>query len=399
MANVDPNTGYPPCVAGECWLGNMVLVKRLYTPGQIDRAGRALIASGASVEASMQAIDAVLITDHWRTAHSHPLELARQSLHARAVSVNPKVIIAERLKRLESITEKLTREPQMRLSTMQDIGGCRAVLRDPREVAELVRAYGDVADLKKTDYVARPRISGYRSTHLIWRFRSQGTSDVSYDKMRIEIQIRTALQHAWATAVEIASTFTGHDLKSDRPKCNDARWVRFFALMGTALAMMEGGPAVPNTPTNEAELIRELRRLAEDLRVQTLMKRWSSLTNIGGDVSRKKTLDARLFLITLRPWETKWYLKVKAYGASKAQEAADERIRLEKESRECPEYRGMQVALVAVESIDILRRAYPNYYADTTEFLKVLQTVLYGSAPLSCLAEDFAPLGLIRVVQ
>ncbi len=363
-------TGLSFCAQPARWLGNMVQVQRQYSPTQIDRAGRVLIDAGASPD---QISEAVTVIDNWRTAHSYPLELARTLLYERAVAVNPKPVVAERLKRLESIREKLSRESVMKLSRMQDIGGCRVVFRNTDEVKELVRAYEGLPDVKVTDYVANPRISGYRSTHLIWRFRSEDASTAGYNNMRIEIQIRTALQHSWATAVEIASTFTGNDLKSDHPKCGDTRWVRFFALMGTAMAMREGGAPVPDTPTNKGELVRELGRLSHDLQVQRLMKRWSKLTAIRRD---KLHPNARLFLITLRPSENHWYLIVKAYMEDQAQEAAKERVRLEKESRAS---RGVQVALVAVESIDMLRTAYPNYYADTTEFLKALQMILYGA--------------------
>ena len=375
------DTGYSPSFAGECWWGTMVREKRLYTPGQIERAGRTLTNSAASKD---ELTEAFSIVDNWRTAHAYPLELARNALDQRVAEICPdavipeRPIVSERLKRIESIREKLIREPKMNLVTMQDIGGCRAVLRGPEEVEKLLRSYAGVADLKTTDYIASPRVSGYRSTHLVWRFRSQDSSTADYNNMRIEIQIRTALQHTWATAVEIASTFTGQDLKSDHPKLQDpdlgSRWVRFFALMGSAMANCEGGAPVRDTPTDKNDLIRELGRLTNDLRVQHLMKHWSKVTTIR---DTKSNAGARLFLIVLRPHETQWYLKIKPFSAKDADKAAEERIRLEKESRET---RGMQVVLVAVESIDMLRRAYPNYYADTAEFLKALQAALHGSS-------------------
>ena len=38
------------------------------------------------------------------------------------------------MKREESIREKLMREPTMKLSKMQDIGGCRVILQNMKEV-------------------------------------------------------------------------------------------------------------------------------------------------------------------------------------------------------------------------------------------------------------------------
>jgi hypothetical protein len=353
----------------------MMQARRLYTPGQIDRAGKTLTNPSASKDEMTEAFS---IVDNWRTAHAHPLELARKALNERVHAIDPTAIVAERLKRLESISEKLIREPKMNLYTMQDIGGCRAVLRGTEDVEELLRSYANVPDLKVTNYVAGPRRTGYRSIHLIWRFRSQDSSTEDYNNMRIEIQIRTALQHTWATAVEIASTFTGQDLKSDHPKFHDpevgSMWVRFFALMGSAMADCEGSSPVQNTPIDKGDLLRELKRLSKELRVQQLMKHWSKVTTIE---AMKAHANARLFLIVLRPHETQWFLIVRPFGDKESDIAAEERIRLEKESRET---RGMQVVLVAVESINMLRKAYPNYYADTTDFLKALETALHGSS-------------------
>jgi hypothetical protein len=362
----------------------MVQAKRSYSSGQIERAGKILANRSASKE---EIAEAFVIVNNWREAHAYPLEMARQDLFKRVMSIDRTAIIAERLKRIESISEKLIREPKMNLFRMQDIGGCRAVLRSTKEVEELLRSYADLPDLRTTDYIACPRISGYRSIHLIWRFRSQDSNTADYNNLRIEIQIRTALQHTWATAVEIASTFTGQDLKSDHPKLQDpamgSKWVRFFALMGSAMAISEGGAPVRDTPTDKAELLRQLKNLAKELRVQQLMKHWSKVTTIRGVQANAK---ARLFLIVLKPHETQWRLSVTPYGARDAQKAAKERMRLEQESRDS---RGMQVVLVSVESIDILRRAYPNYYADTTDFIKALQTALHGSSQNPPLLREF----------
>src|SRR5690349_5802330 len=100
---------------------------RKYTAGQIDRAGKIL----SSQNASKQEIDdAIAAMDSWRLAHTGPLEMARVALELKARSINPNATIGMRLKREESIRGKLLREPTMKLSKMQDIGGCRLILRD-----------------------------------------------------------------------------------------------------------------------------------------------------------------------------------------------------------------------------------------------------------------------------
>ena len=80
------------------------------------------------------------------------------------------------------------------------------------------------------DYVGCPRESGYRSIHLVYRYRSD--KNPAHNDLKIEMQLAAPrLQHAWATAVETVGTFKGQFLKSG---LGDMEWLRFFALTGSA---------------------------------------------------------------------------------------------------------------------------------------------------------------------
>ncbi len=110
---------------------------------------------------------------------------------------NPAGRVAQRLKRMPTILDKLEREPGMNLARMHDIGGCRAILPDeatiycvvrrirsrPRHLWGIVREY---------DYIKHPKSSGYRGIHLV----------VRRDGRLIEVQLRTPSQHRWALNVE-----------------------------------------------------------------------------------------------------------------------------------------------------------------------------------------------------
>ena len=54
---------------------------------------------------------------------------------------NTNIIVAERLKRLDSIVNKLKREPIMSLWTMQDLGGCRFIVPTLEEVYDYANKY------------------------------------------------------------------------------------------------------------------------------------------------------------------------------------------------------------------------------------------------------------------
>ena len=56
-------------------------------------------------------------------------------MHLRRLAASRKdLIVAERLKRLDSIINKLKREPSMSLWAMQDLGGCRFIVPTIKEV-------------------------------------------------------------------------------------------------------------------------------------------------------------------------------------------------------------------------------------------------------------------------
>jgi len=355
------------------WFSSMSTAARRYTAGQIDRAGKVLSSPTATKQDSD---DAIAVMDSWRVAHNHPLEMARAALESRAKIISPNPTIGMRLKREESIRGKLVREPTMKLSKMQDIGGCRVILRDMKEVENLVSLYAKDAGITITDYIENLRVSGYRGKHIIWRFEGDGGEDTGYKPMRIEIQVRTELQHSWATAVEVCSTFTAQNLKSDHPLVSDERWVRFFALMGSVMAMREGGGPVKGTPSEKAKLLGELKILSTALRVSEIMNRWNTATEIINAAANDP--QAHHFLIELQAFDhIRARVNVTAYGKGHEQQAAEQRVYLEKDARTKI---GIQVALVAVQSVDTLRVAYPNYFSDTQRFLKELDVALHGTA-------------------
>ncbi len=151
---------------------------------------------------------------------------------------------------------------------MQDIGSCRAVVRSLRGIRRLVTLYEQSTfkhELSRsTDYIAKPRSSGYRGVHLIYRYHHKEPSP--YNGLRIELQIRSRLQHAWATAVETVGTFLRQALKSS---LGNDEWLRFFQLMGSAIAIREGTAFVPGTPTDRTELITELREAFNRLQIES----------------------------------------------------------------------------------------------------------------------------------
>ena len=95
-----------------------------YSRTQISRAGE-LIKKGQLSETDL--VTSEQIIDNWRASHAFPMHIIYMHLR-RLCQKRPDAIVAERLKRLESIKNKLRREPTMNLWSMQDLGGCRVIV-------------------------------------------------------------------------------------------------------------------------------------------------------------------------------------------------------------------------------------------------------------------------------
>lgn len=348
-----------------------------YSASEVDRAGAILTSS--NIDTSDSGVEGALnVLNNFRSSHSFPLHIIKMLLKQRSEKEDRRVIVSQRLKRLPSIYAKLAREENMRLSQMQDVGGCRAILADIGAVQRLVDRFelarrknpkGRHIFSKPKNYINEPKIDGYRSVHYVVRYQSENDRNTIYNGSRVEIQIRTRLQHAWATAVETVDILAGRSLKFDiRSNLESPNWKRFFALMGSAIALREGMPLVPNTPTDSEGLATELRGLCNSLQVEPFLRGFETAMQT---ITGKNASDAVEYILVLNT-ETR---RVSILPFRKhEQESADVRyLELEKEHQS---NRRVQVVRVSVKDIKSLRAAYPNYYLDTHEFLNAVATAI-----------------------
>ena len=108
------------------------------------------------------------IVNRYRALHNYPLTLIRQGLSSRAHKVADDTVVTQRIKRLPAIFHKLSMRPTIRLSQIQDIAGCRAVVPTVANVYELVELQRQALTKSKplTDYIESPQQTGYRGCHL-----------------------------------------------------------------------------------------------------------------------------------------------------------------------------------------------------------------------------------------
>lgn len=335
-----------------------------YSRNAVTAAGRTYIDPTASLADRELAL---VVINNWRSSHRFPLNTHQVNLRRLSGESDADFLVAQRIKRLPSIVHKLERFQGMDLARVQDIGGCRAVLSSVDAVRDVAKAYKSRrtrSELAREDwYIDQPQKTGYRGVHLVYKYRGDRTR--AWDNLKVEVQVRSRLQHAWATAVETVSTFTRQALKSNQ---GEDEWLRFFALMGSALAMREGTTPVPGTPTDPRELGRELRRYSQQLQVQSRLNAFGATLQQAAEEFNTK---GRAFILELKVQETDAALRIRSYNNARI--ATDEYNALE---RVAETEQGMDVVLVSVASLASLRRAYPNYFLDTAFFLEAVNEAI-----------------------
>lgn len=328
-----------------------------YTQRQVNDAGNVIRNPGA---AKIETLEAINVIDNWRAAHAYLLQVFYMNLRRRAGSRDD-IIVAQRLKRLDSIVGKLKREKGMQLSRMQDLGGCRFVVPTIKEVysysfkLQLSRIRHEFK--RKYDYIAEPKKSGYRSLHLVYKFQSDTPGKEEYNKnMLIELQFRTHLQHIWATALETMGLFTQQALKAGQGS-EDIK--RFFVLVSSLFAIKEECPIVPGTVGDERELISEIEQINDQIHVLDILKGISVAINHQSEYHK----DKRGYYILTLNYINKT-IRIGYYKPSETEKANKEYNSIEESSIGKP----IDSVLVRASSVNAVRAAYPNYFLDIGEF-------------------------------
>lgn len=336
----------------------MALVKPEYSKKAVGRAGEKLLENQLSHETFDD--DALDILNNWRLSHSYPLDKLVEILSKNTQKVDTKYLIAQRIKRIPSIVGKLERFPQMRLNRMQDLGGCRAV------VSSIDNVYSVVSELKSSrflhklknekDYIANPKDSGYRGYHLVYAFQNNKYPELN--GLQIEMQIRTGIQHSWATAIEVIGAFTAQSLKSSLGNIN---WLEFFQLVSDCFYSLERNETL-NCDVNR------VKQMAIDLNVVKFLNACALTVN---HIDANPKEKAAYYLMELNPKEN--LITVTNFNHSMLKQAGEHYLQREKDMKDVV---GGEVALVSTNELDNLRNAYPNYFADTKTFMNNLSRVI-----------------------
>ena len=340
-------------------------MSRKHSNNEIKNAGKVL-ANPKSYSAS-EYEDAQNILTYWRTIHAPAINTFQATLRDKLKRFGFKdCLIAQRLKRSVSIVSKLQRIKTMKLSTMQDIAGLRAIVKNVDQVRDLESSYRasifnhNLIDDK--DYISKPAASGYRGIHLVYEYVN--SKNLEANGLKIELQIRTKLQHTWATAVETMGTFLNHSLKSSEGPVD---WLEYFALVSAGFSILEKSP-VPKqfSLMTEREIFQKIVDDSLSLDVSSKLRAFS----VAGEHIAQTGINSKYNLITLNL--EKRIVNVKSYSARQLEQANIDYTNIEKEINKGAK---IQAVLVSTGSIESLRKTYPSYFLDSHEFLNKLNLI------------------------
>jgi putative GTP pyrophosphokinase len=171
-----------------------------------------------------------------------------------------------------------------------------------------------------------------------------------YKGLFVELQYRTYVQHAWATAVEVIGVITESQPKFQR---GDVRFERIMVLASEILARaFEDSFGCLRDRSNE-EVLQEFIALDGEI---GLLKMLRGLNAADKDVSTKRNV--------ILMFSENEALEVKSY-----RDATDALRALFELERQHP---GMDVVLVRADTSDEVRIAFRNYFSDAKEFISLI---------------------------
>jgi putative GTP pyrophosphokinase len=302
------------------------------------------------------------ILHNWRAAHAYVLSIFVQGLNRKIRALGLKnVVVTQRLKMKSTIIDKLAQGRASDLSTMHDIAGCRVICRNLDEL-ELIRAAFNSRKVlhkrtsgEKFNYLLNPKESGYRGIHDVFSHESKITGMSPWNNLRVEIQYRTQVQHAWATGVEVCDRIFKDRLKFGQGEIAHAL---LFSLWSEALARHPEGMKSCHPDLSGSDLLDRIKSLDAHVKV---LEAFGKLLSFKGKIRSGRNL-----LLSIgednRP-------KVQSYASFPKALAAAEVV--ERNGAE-----GAFAVAVRGRNTTELRSAFRNYFNDTKELVNLMEESL-----------------------
>lgn len=323
-----------------------------YPGGSKSRVNRA----GENVRKGAQTAEDLRVIDEWRAAHRGVLNTFQAILRNRTRGTA--ISVAQRHKRKRTIFDKLQRLPGMQLARMDDVAGCRLIFKRQKDLYAFRRSFHKARfnhkrrnDLDKYDYIKTPKETGYRGVHDIYEYDVKSFVGRRLAGLNLEIQYRTLIQHAWATAVEVIGFITESQPKFQK---GDKRYEHAMALASEILARAHESQTGPFPTMQDRDLVASFLAIDRQL---GLLKMLRGLSAANRDVSAKRNA----ILIFSATGE----LEVQAFRD--APDALRALFDLEKQ------FPDRDIVLVRADTSEEVRLAFRNYFSDARDFIRLLE--------------------------
>lgn len=247
----------------------------------------------------------------------------------------------------------------MQLARMDDVAGCRLIFQNIEDLNKFRVNFHRARfnhkrrnEASKYNYITTPKNTGYRGIHDVYEYDVKSNAGKNLAGLNIEIQYRTLVQHAWATAVEVIGLITESQPKFQK---GDMRYEHAMALTSEILARAHENSFGPFPGLTNREVLDEFLAMDQEL---TLIQTLRALNSAQSNISNKRNI----ILI----FSDSGDLEIKSYRD--APDALRALFELEKE------FPQKDIVLVRADSGDEVRLAFRNYFTDAKEFVRLLDS-------------------------
>lgn len=333
-----------------------------FSKNRVNKAGRAIGGGEASN-------DDIEVMENWRASHAYVLNTFQATLRNRSRESN--AVVGTRLKRRATIENKVRRYPDMQMARMHDIAGCRIIFDTIEELlqfridlhsARFNHKRRGADNEERWNYLTNPKPDGYRGIHEVYEYDVKSEGGKTWNGLNVEIQFRTFAQHAWSTAVEVAGLLT-----LNKPKFGQGspELIRQFQLASELIARHFEGSASCLPHMDVTEIKKEFITCEDNTRIMDLFRRVNT---------KVVDIDFRKNNVLVFP-----YVNVDEENTSILEIHSFDNV-----FRAIEKYNSLEesmanradVVLVRADSFDNMRVTFRNYFADTTDFVRMIQEAL-----------------------
>ena len=342
-----------------------LLNMQIYSKKQINNAGYII---NDKTKEQKERDEALNIIEDFRLQHLYPTTAIRYFIANKSKKYGLKILIMQRLKKMPTILDKISNNRKQYIKDlyeMQDIGGVRIVFN---KVNDVLKFFNELKEMesetnfkirKVKNYIENPKSTGYRGIHIVYNVK-KSDKQKNIDKMKVELQIRSNLQHIWATTLEIYDYWYGTSLKTQR---GSEDWAEFFELVSSMFAGLEGKPILEKHK-NINYVVNRLKKI-KDKKIQKL-----KAIRVGTAKSTTNNQNYKNSDILIIKKEKKTDPEIIKFSKQQSQEAYKQYQELENRYKN---NKKVEIVMFSVNNGKKIIKAYPNFFNDTKNFIEIIE--------------------------